>query len=229
MEPLWYKSQFSSVQLSPVVDLVVGQIQGSGVKTWPSITNKKEAKIQTRTKPTNLNIWCLPVCHTCCRVSTVGRLSKSFPFTYSRTTGVVEAPQMTSQSVSSIFVVVVVFHCPLGLGDLQNCPFPDVVFPPSRFSVSLFTMVRRSSCGPIACWILAQTSSLVTWSEVRMLSKCQFQKVLPRLNLSSILYSAHTAAKVIDWNADALYAWAISAFHSILQTANTVTPSCTHT
>ena len=26
------------------------------------------------------------------------------------------------------------------------------------------TMVWRSSCDPIACWILAQTSSLVTWS-----------------------------------------------------------------
>ena len=25
-------------------------------------------------------------------------------------------------------------------------------------------MVRRSSCGPNACWILARTSSLVTWS-----------------------------------------------------------------
>ena len=32
----------------------------------------------------------------------------------------------------------------------------------------LFTMVRRSSCGPIACWILAQTSSLVTWSLYEM-------------------------------------------------------------
>ena len=27
-----------------------------------------------------------------------------------------------------------------------------------------FTIVRRSSYGPIACWILAWTSSLVTWS-----------------------------------------------------------------
>ena len=27
-----------------------------------------------------------------------------------------------------------------------------------------FTIVRRSSCGPIACWILERTSSLVTWS-----------------------------------------------------------------
>ena len=25
-------------------------------------------------------------------------------------------------------------------------------------------IVRRSSCGPVACWILARTSSLVTWS-----------------------------------------------------------------
>ena len=31
-------------------------------------------------------------------------------------------------------------------------------------SVRLFTMVRRSSCSPLACWILAWTSSLVTWS-----------------------------------------------------------------
>ena len=29
-------------------------------------------------------------------------------------------------------------------------------------SLFLFTLVRRSSCGPIACWILARTSSLVT-------------------------------------------------------------------
>ena len=39
---------------------------------------------------------------------------------------VVEAPQMISQPVSSIFPV---FHCPLGLGELQACPFPDDVFP----------------------------------------------------------------------------------------------------
>ena len=35
-------------------------------------------------------------------------------------------------------------------------------------SLCLFTMVRRSSCGPIACWILSQTSSLVTWSLYEM-------------------------------------------------------------
>ena len=31
-------------------------------------------------------------------------------------------------------------------------------------SLHFFTIVRRSLCGPIACWILAWTSSLVTWS-----------------------------------------------------------------
>ena len=31
-------------------------------------------------------------------------------------------------------------------------------------------MVKRSSCGPIACWILARTSSSVTWSLYEMCS-----------------------------------------------------------
>ena len=35
---------------------------------------------------------------------------------------------------------------------------------PHHCSLCLLTMVRRFSCGPIACWILARTSSLVTWS-----------------------------------------------------------------
>ena len=41
---------------------------------------------------------------------------------------------------------------------------------PYHCSLCLFTMVRRSSCVPIACWILARTSSLVTWSFYEMLS-----------------------------------------------------------
>ena len=41
---------------------------------------------------------------------------------------------------------------------------------PYHCSLRLFTMVRRSSCGPIACWILARTSSLVTWSLYEMCS-----------------------------------------------------------
>ena len=35
---------------------------------------------------------------------------------------------------------------------------------PHHCSLHLFTLVRRFSCCPIACWILAQTSSLVIWS-----------------------------------------------------------------
>ena len=51
----------------------------------------------------------------------------TFFFTYILTESVVRASQMTSQPVSSIFSVL---NYPLGLGDLQACPLPDVVFPP---------------------------------------------------------------------------------------------------
>ena len=47
---------------------------------------------------------------------------------YPFTAGVVGAPQMTSQPLSPISFSVL--HCPLGLGELQACPVPDVVFPP---------------------------------------------------------------------------------------------------
>ena len=40
-------------------------------------------------------------------------------------------------------------------------------------SLWIFAMVRRSLCGPIACWILASTSSLVTWSLCEMHSVLQ--------------------------------------------------------
>ena len=35
---------------------------------------------------------------------------------------------------------------------------------PYHCSLRLFTIIRRCSCGPTACCILARTSSLVTWS-----------------------------------------------------------------
>ena len=41
---------------------------------------------------------------------------------------------------------------------------------PYHCSLRLLTVVRRSSCGPIARWILARTSSLVTWSLCEMCS-----------------------------------------------------------
>ena len=40
---------------------------------------------------------------------------------------------------------------------------------PHHFSLPLFVMIR-SSCGPIAFWILARTSSLVTWPLYEMCS-----------------------------------------------------------
>ena len=43
------------------------------------------------------------------------------------TARVVGAPQVILQPVFSIFPVL---HCPLGLSELQACPFPDTVFPP---------------------------------------------------------------------------------------------------
>ena len=39
---------------------------------------------------------------------------------------------------------------------------------PYHFSLRLFMVIRRSSCDPTACWILAQTSSLATWSLYEM-------------------------------------------------------------
>ena len=49
--------------------------------------------------------------------------------------------------------------CKMGLArpdERETCPY--------HYSLRLFTVVSRSPCGPIGCWILARTSSLVTWS-----------------------------------------------------------------
>ena len=115
------------------------------------------------------------------------------------TARVVGAPKMIPQPVSSIFPVL---HRPLGLDKLKACPFPDFVFPSLPLSAlssssihhalqdgfgqtwrtgdmtkplqfASFTMVRKSSYDPIACWILARTSSLVTWSLYEMRSILQ--------------------------------------------------------
>ena len=103
----------------------------------------------------------------------------------------------TTDDFTTSFFHFFVLHCPLGLSELQACPFLDAVFPPFplsasssspfhcalqdglagcdeqescpyHFSLHLFTMVSRCSCGPIACWILAQTSCLVIWSLYEM-------------------------------------------------------------
>ena len=40
----------------------------------------------------------------------------------------------TDDFISSFLYFFSVLHCPLGLGELQACPFPDVVFPPLLLS-----------------------------------------------------------------------------------------------
>ena len=50
------------------------------------------------------------------------------------------------------------------MNERETCPY--------HLSLHLFRMVRRSLCHPIACWILAQTSSLVTWSLYEMWVSC---------------------------------------------------------
>ena len=98
---------------------------------------------------------------------------------------------------------------------LSTCLLPDVVFPslllsalssspfhcalqdvflarpderetcPYHCGLHLFTMVRRSLCGPTAWWILAWTSLLVTWSLYEMRS-------ILRLHLNSMAHHKHT-------------------------------------
>ena len=117
---------------------------------------------------------------------------------YSLTARVVGAPWMISQPVSSIFslfstalwdlanswpknhVLMLSSHlflclpcllppfivpCKMVLArpdERETCPYPC--------SLHRCMLVRRSLCGLIACWILAQSSSVVTWSFYEMRS-----------------------------------------------------------
>ena len=40
----------------------------------------------------------------------------------------------TTDNFNTSFIHLSVFQCPLGLGELQACPFPDVVSPPLPLS-----------------------------------------------------------------------------------------------
>ena len=71
--------------------------------------------------------------------------SPAFLFTYALIAGTFGAPQMTSEPVCSIFSV---FHCSLGLGELQACPFLNVVFSPLFLSVLPSSLCPAvGSCG----------------------------------------------------------------------------------
>ena len=73
-----------------------------------------------------------------------------------------------------------VLHCPLGLSELQACPFPDVVFPPLLLSVlssSPFHCALQDGFGQI--WWMGDVSipllfvSLYDGQEVFLWSGCQ--------------------------------------------------------
>ena len=86
------------------------------------------------------------------------------------------APKMIPQPFSSIFPVL---HCPLGLGELQACPFPDVVFPPlplSALSSSPFHCALQDGFGQ-TWWtgymtIPLQFASLYNHQEIFMWFNC---------------------------------------------------------
>ena len=95
---------------------------------------------------------------------------------YPLTARVVTAPQMISQPVSSIFSVL---HYPLGLGELQAYPFPDVVFPAlllTALSSSPFHCASQDGSGQ--AWqtgdmtIPPQCASLCSGQEVFVWSDC---------------------------------------------------------
>ena len=111
----------------------------------------------------------------------------------------VGAPQMILQPVFSIFLLFstalwdLTNSRPVHFLMLSShlflclpCLLPDFTVPckmvlarpdgretwPYHCSLRIFTIVRRSSCGLIACWVLARTSSLVTWSLFEYYRQC---------------------------------------------------------
>ena len=94
----------------------------------------------------------------------------------SLTARVVGAPQIILQPFFSIFSVL---HRPLGLAELQACPFPDVVFPPlplSALSSSPFHCALQDGFGQTR-WtgnmtIPLQFASLYDGQEVFAWSSC---------------------------------------------------------
>ena len=70
---------------------------------------------------------------------------------------------------------------------------------PYHCSLRLFTMVRRSSCGPIACWVLARTSSLVTsYSFQKQSPVCLFVSALREISI--LLTRVFPALKTVQKN-----------------------------
>ena len=93
-----------------------------------------------------------------------------------------------------------VLHCPLGLGELQACPFPDVVFPPlslSALSSSPFHCALQDGFGQ-TWWtgnmtIPLQFASFYDRQEIFMWSNC-----LLDLQNSQLLTAAHKMTAQLD-------------------------------
>ena len=64
---------------------------------------------------------------------------------------------------SHLFFCLPLFLSPFTVPCRIVFAMPGVMWP-YHLSFRFFTMVRRSSCTPIAFWILLRTSSFVTWS-----------------------------------------------------------------
>ena len=82
-----------------------------------------------------------------------------------------------SRPVHSLMLSAHFFLCPPCLLPPFTVPCKMVLARPDEgrhdhitVALRLFTIVSRSSCGSIACWILARTFSLVTWSLYEMCS-----------------------------------------------------------
>ena len=82
-----------------------------------------------------------------------------------------------SRPVRFLILFSHLFLCPPCLLPLFTVPCKMVLARPNEretrpyhCSLRLFTIVRGFSCGPIACWILARTFLLVTWSLYEMCS-----------------------------------------------------------
>ena len=86
----------------------------------------------------------------------------------------------------------------------ETCPY--------HCSLRLFTMVGRSSCGPISWWILARTSTLVSWSlcEIRGIVRAALHFLAYILLWSSAVrvHDSQAYRKIYDTvlpNSDSLY------------------------
>ena len=151
---------------------------------------------------------------------------------------VVGAPQMISQPVSSIFPcsplpsktcqnpgLSIPWCWSSHLFSCLPCLLPPSTVPckmvlsrheewetwPYHCSLHLFTIIRKSSCGPIACWILAQTSSLVTWTLYEMVVSFGSTSFLWLVSFGALLWGSifhkHTGRRmgqgstsVVSWS-----------------------------